>query len=249
MSDLANLLMLGGTGEAVELAERLAGEPRMRVVTSLAGRTSKPTRPRGEYRIGGFGGVEGLKRYLADRRVDLLIDATHPFATTISANAAAACDALDVPRLILARDPWSTSSGDRWIEVDDVDQAARAVSDLAQRIFLAIGRQELDAFAALKNVWFLVRLIEPLVQPPPLRDYTVITGRGPFTIESERRLLDQHRIEAIVARNSGGTATYAKIAAAREMHLPVVMVRPPPLPPGDRAKTVAAAVDWVRRRI
>jgi len=249
MSDLVNLLILGGTGEAVQLADWLAGEPRLRVVTSLAGRTLKPTQPRGDHRIGGFGGVEGLKRYLADQRIDLLIDATHPFATTISANAAAACDALDVPRLVLARDPWPKSSGDHWIEVDDLDQAARAVQGLGRRIFLTVGRQELDAFAALKNVWFLIRLIEPLVQPPPLGECLVITGRGPFSTEGECRLLTQHRIEAIVAKNSGGAATYAKIEAAREMHLPVVMVRPPPSPPGEHAKTVAAAVDWVRRRI
>jgi precorrin-6A/cobalt-precorrin-6A reductase len=249
MNDFTTLLILGGTGEAVELAERLADEPRLRVVTSLAGRTSKPRRPRGEHRIGGFGGVEGLKRYLADQRVNLLIDATHPFATTISANAATACNALDVPRLILARNPWPTTSGDRWIEVDNLDQAAGAVSGLAQRIFLTVGRQELDAFAALKNVWFLVRLIEPPSSPPPLGECVVITGRGPFTIEAERCLLAHHRIEAIVAKNSGGAATYAKIAAAREMDLPVVMVRPPPLTPGDRTRTVAAAAEWVRRRI
>ena len=249
MSELVNLLILGGTGEAVQLADWLAGEPRLRVITSLAGRTSNPARPHGDIRVGGFGGVEGLKRYLADQRVDLLIDATHPFATTISANAAAACDALDVPRLVLARDPWPTTSGDRWIEVDDLDQAARAVSGLGRRIFLTVGRQELDAFAALRNVWFLIRLIDPPVQPPPLGECLVITGRGPFSTEGECRLLTQHRIETIVAKNSGGVATYAKIAAAREMHLPIVMVRQPPPPPGEHAKTVAAAVDWVHRRI
>lgn len=249
MSDPINLLLLGGTGEAVDLAARLADDTRLRVVTSLAGRTINPIRPCGESRIGGFGGTEGLERYLADQRVDLLIDATHPFAATISAHAAAACSALGVPRLVLARDPWRSVPGDRWIEVGDVAAAADALTGLARRVFLTVGRRDLEAFATANGVWFLVRLIDQPPHPLPLRDCVVIAERGPFSVEHEQKLLVQHRIEALIAKNSGGAATYAKIVAARDMGLPVIMIRPPAPPAGDRVTTVAAAIEWVRRRL
>lgn len=241
------LLILGGTGEALALAARLAELPRLHAVSSLAGRTQSPIRPAGETRIGGFGGVEGLARYLEEQRIDLVIDATHPFAAGISASAAQACDALGVDRLMLVREPWEAVPGDRWIEVADIEAAAAAIPDSARRVFLTVGRQELAAFAPRDDTHFLVRQIDP-PETPPFRACTLITGRGPFTAEAERELLIEHRIDALVGKNSGGTATYAKIAAARALGLPVIMVRRPPAPQGEQVATVEAAVEWVRAR-
>ena len=248
MSGALRLLILGGTGEALALAGRLAELPRLHAVSSLAGRTQSPIRPAGATRIGGFGGVDGLGRYLEEQRIDLVIDATHPFAAEISASAAEACNALGVAHLLLVREPWAAVADDRWIEVAAIEAAAAAIPGSARRVFLTVGRQELEAFARLRETHFLVRLIDPPSAALPLSICTVITGRGPFTAEAERALLLKHRIEALVTKNSGGDATYAKIAAARALGLPVIMVRRPPLPPGEQVATVDAAVAWVRAR-
>jgi len=246
---LSRLLILGGTGEALALAERVERLPGLQVITALAGRTSRPRRPQGELRSGGFGGADGLAAYLAEASIDLVVDATHPFATRISRHAAAACAQAGRPLLMLVRPPWESAPGDRWIEVDTSAAAAAALSGLARRVFLTIGRQELDAFAALEGHWFLVRVIEPPANGLPLRDYALVAARGPFTVEGETRLMREHRIEAVVSKNSGGAATYAKIAAARDRGLPVLMVRRPQLPEVARADDVPAAMSWIAERL
>lgn len=245
------LLILGGTGEAATLANEAtaAFSDRLEVVTSLAGRTRRPASLRGKVVTGGFGGAEGLTRFLRREAIDLVVDATHPFAATISAHALKACAAAGVPRLILVRQPWRRTPADRWIEVEDAAEAAAAVADLARRTFLTLGRRDLDAFSELEGVWFLVRLIEPPDGPLPLERYELVVGRGPFAVESEKRLMVEHRIEALVTKASGGHATEAKVVAAREAGLPVVMIRRPEAPPGEKVTSPAAALAWIGTRL
>jgi precorrin-6A/cobalt-precorrin-6A reductase len=242
-SEPTKLLILGGTGEAAALAERLAGDPRLTVITSLAGRTREPAKIAGAIRVGGFGGAEGLATYLEAESIDLLTDATHPFAARMAANAARACAETSVPRLKLLRPAWRAVAGDTWIAVADVAAAARAVGEIGRRVFLTVGRQELAAFAGLDGVWFLARSIEPPLCP--LANCTTIQARGPFSEADEIALLEEHSIDLLVSKNSGGAATYAKIAAARSLGLPVVMIARPPVPPGDTVDSVDEAVAWV----
>lgn len=245
------LLILGGTAEAAALAQGAVDRlgDRLEVITSLAGRTAAPAAVAGAVRVGGFGGVGGLADYLRETRVDLVVDATHPFAETISAHARAACDAVGVPRLILLRPPWRCHPRDRWTEVADLAEAAAMLPTLGRRALLTVGVKSLGAFGEVTGVWFLVRLIDPPKEPLPMTDYRVILGRGPFTIEAERALLAHHRVDVLVAKASGGDATAAKIAAAREAGIPVVMVRRPLPEPGERVAAVAAALAWVGRRL
>lgn len=243
------LLILGGTAEAVSLSARASLLPGLQVVTSLAGRTRAPTLPEGELRVGGFGGSGGLRNYLAAETIDLVVDATHPFATQISRHAVEACARQGVPRLLLARPPRTREAGDTWIEVADEAEAAARLPDLGQRVFLALGRQNLAAFAGLPGTWFLVRLIEAPAGPLPLADYEAIAGRGPFPVADEHTLLEAHRIDCLVSRQSGGDATYGKIAAARARALPVVMIRRPPTPAGESVADVERAVDWIEARL
>lgn len=243
------LLILGGTVEARTLAAHASALPDLHVITSLAGRTRHPPMPKGELRVGGFGGVDGLAAYLERSRIDLVVDATHPFAARISRHGAEACARLGRPFLLLVRPPWKQEAGDRWLEVDDTRAAAARLEGLAPRVFLTVGRRELHPFAALREAWFLVRVVEAPNEPLPFARGAIVTGRGPFTIESERALMTEHRIETLVSKNSGGEATYAKIAAARALSLPVVMVRRPTLPTGERVERVAAALDWISARL
>ncbi|MDP6707873.1 MAG: cobalt-precorrin-6A reductase [Alphaproteobacteria bacterium] len=226
------LLILGGTTEAALLAKRLVAEGRWDVVTSLAGATRRRRALAGEVRTGGFGGTEGLVDYLEAARIARVIDATHPYAAMISRHAAAACARLGLPALRLQRPPWQRQSGDRWIEVADTKEAAKVLPGLAKRAFLSIGRREIAAFTGLPEVWFLVRLIEAPDEPLGLATYELLLARGPFEVASERALLDRNRIAAVVAKNSGGDATYAKIEAAREAAVPVVMIARPEAPEG-----------------
>jgi precorrin-6A/cobalt-precorrin-6A reductase len=239
----AKLLILGGTAEAVELAGACAARSGLVVTSSLAGRTRHPTLPPGDVRIGGFGGVECLARFLLERGIERVIDATHPFAARMSAHAEHACRAAGVPRLRLLRPSWVPVPGDRWIEVANFREAAQRLPELGRRVFLTLGRRELRAFAQL-DLWFLVRTIEtPGVLPlPPVR---WLSGRGPFAIEDELALLRTHAIDVLVTKASGGGATYAKLVAARRLDLPVLMVRRPPPPPGPVVGSVAAALAWL----
>ncbi|WP_373538038.1 cobalt-precorrin-6A reductase [Microcoleus sp.] len=240
------LLILGGTGDAAKLAARASQIADIEVVSSLAGRTKQPFTPKmGTVRIGGFGGAAGLVAFLTDRPIDLLIDATHPFAAQISANAAIAAAECNVPHLMLVRPAWEMVEGDRWIEVGSHSEAARALSGQSQRVFLTIGRQELAAFAGLDDIWCLMRAIDPPAPNTPVPNGKLLLAKGPFLLEDERELLLEYRIDTIVSKNSGGAATYAKIVAARELGIPVVMVQRPQMPNIDRVADVEGAISWL----
>jgi precorrin-6A/cobalt-precorrin-6A reductase len=242
-----HILILGGTGEARELAERLAAEPDHHITYALAGRTRAPELPGCAVRIGGFGGDEGLAQWIASERVAVLVDATHPFAARISTNAESAARRVNVPLVSLQRPGWARQPGDRWTEVPDMAAAADALGPAPRRVLLAIGRQEVGAFRAAPQHRYLVRSIEP-IDPGALPDGAeILLARGPFSEADEHALLTAHRIEILVAKNSGGSATYGKIAAARALGLPVVMVVQPPRP--DAAGSVDAALARIDRHL
>ncbi|MFC7511894.1 cobalt-precorrin-6A reductase [Streptomyces thermocarboxydus] len=203
------------------------------MTTSLAGRVSRPGALDGEVRVGGFGGPEGLAAWLREEGVDAVVDATHPFAATITANAAAATAAARVPLLVLRRPGWQPGPGDRWHPVPSLEAAAAALPALGPRVFLTTGRLGLDAFAGLTELRFLVRSVEPPSRRCPRTH--VLLARGPFTVADETALLREHRVDVLVTKDSGGGATSAKLTAARDLGLPVVVVRRPPLPEGVTA--------------
>ncbi|MGW5868582.1 cobalt-precorrin-6A reductase [Streptomyces sp. NPDC055239] len=243
-----HVLVLGGTTEARRLAEKLVETlpATARVTSSLAGRVASPKLPPGEVRVGGFGGAEGLAAWLRTHQVSALIDATHPFAETISFNAAAAAAAAHVPLLALRRPGWVPGEGDAWHPADSLADAADALPALGTRVFLTTGRMGLAAFAALDQLWFLMRSVDAPDAPHPAR-MEVLLDRGPFTLEGERELIRRHRIDVVVTKDSGGAATAPKLAAAREARIPVVVVRRPPVPEGVTvADTPEQALAWLR---
>lgn len=230
-----HVLILGGTTEARRLAELLAvgAVAGLRVTNSLAGRVAAPRLPPGEVRVGGFGGADGLAAWLREHEVDALIDATHPFAGTISFNAARAAATAHVPLLALRRPGWVPVAGDDWREADSLTEAARLLPAIGRRVFLTTGRMGLAAFADLADLWFLVRSVDAPEPPHPPR-MEVLLDRGPFTLDGERELLRRHRVDVVVTKDSGGAATAPKLTAAREAGVPVVVVRRPPVPDGVR---------------
>lgn len=230
----AHVLILGGTTEARRLAADLAARPGVRVTTSLAGRVARPGALPGEVRTGGFGGPEGLADWLRAHGVDALVDATHPFAESITDHAARAARAAGVPAVVLRRPGWRPGPGDRWYDVPSLAAAAEALPGLGRRVFLTTGRLGLAAFAHLTDLRFLVRSVDP-PEPPLPPDTSVVLARGPFTVTGETELLRAHRIDVLVTKDSGGAATAAKLTAARELGLPVVVVRRPALPAGVTA--------------
>ena len=236
------MLLLGGTGEARRLAQHLVDDG-VPVVSSLAGRVADPLLPPGEVRVGGFGGAAGLVAWLHEHPVAAVVDATHPFAAAMTANAAAAASVTGVPLLRLQRPGWTAQPGDDWRWVDSPAGAAAAVEGSAH-VFLTTGRQGLAAFAGL-GAHCVVRSVDPPDPPLPART-TVVLARGPFTVEEERALMAEHRIDVVVTKDSGGPMTEAKLTAARELGIPVVLVRRPPLPPGVPAvASVDEAREWV----
>jgi precorrin-6A/cobalt-precorrin-6A reductase len=243
----ARLLILGGTGEAAALARGVFARfgDAIDVTSALAGRTRHPGPISGMVRIGGFGGAAGLSDYLAEQRIDRLIDATHPFAADISRAARLACDTLRVPRLLLLRPAWRRHPLDRWIEVDSIEAAAQIVGRVGRRAFLTVGASEVAAFAPATGVRFVVRMIDPPRERLPLRFHEVVLGRGPFGLTEERHLLQRHAVDVLVCKASGGAATEAKLVAARELSLPVIMVRRPPVERGLSVDNVEAALDWL----
>lgn len=229
-----HILVLGGTTEARALAAGLSARPGTRVTTSLAGRVTRPGAVAGELRVGGFGGAEGLADWLREQRVDAVVDATHPFAETITANAARAATATGLPLVVLRRPGWQPGPGDRWHPVPSLAAAAGLLPRLGQRVLLTTGRLGLAAFAHLTTPHFVVRSVEP--PEPPMPPHThVLLARGPFTVAGETALLREHRVDVLVTKDSGGAATAAKLTAARDLGLPVVVVRRPPLPEGVTA--------------
>jgi precorrin-6A/cobalt-precorrin-6A reductase len=239
------ILILGGTAEARQLAERLAARCELSITLSLAGRTAVPARQPVPVRVGGFGGAAGLGAYLRAERVAALIDATHPYAALISGNAARAAVAAGIPLLALRRPPWAPVAGDRWTEVADGEEAKRALGAAPRRVFLALGRQELAPYVGAPQHYYLVRSIDPVQPPLTVPRAAYIVARGPFAEPAERALLTTHGIDVVIAKNSGGAATYAKIAAARALGLEVLLLRRPPLAPAPNVASVAEAVAWL----
>ncbi|MER7491851.1 cobalt-precorrin-6A reductase [Streptomyces pharetrae] len=240
-----HVLVLGGTTEARQLAAELAVRPGTRVTTSLAGRVTRPGAIAGDVRVGGFGGAEGLADWLRVHDVAAVVDATHPFAATITANAARATAATGRPLAVLRRPGWHPGPGDRWHPAGSLADAARLLPDLGRRVLLTTGRMDLAAFAHLDRLHFLVRSVEPAGPPVP-PDMTQVLARGPFTVADELALLREHRIDVLVTKDSGGAATAAKLTAARELGLPVLVVRRPPPPDGvSVVPGVAEALAWL----
>jgi precorrin-6A/cobalt-precorrin-6A reductase len=242
---MRRILILGGTMEARRLAERLAGRADLAVTLSLAGRTASPVAQPVPVRIGGFGGAEGLAAHLAAERIDALIDATHPYAAIIAGNAARAARSAGVPLLALRRPPWVMVAGDRWIEVTDASAAVRALGDAPRRIFLALGRNDIAPFVQAPQHRYLVRSVDPVEPPLSVPHASYVVGRGPFMEADDRALLMAHGIEIVVCKNSGGDATYGKIAAARMLGLAVIMLRRPALPAVAEVETIADALAWI----
>ncbi|MGD6753128.1 cobalt-precorrin-6A reductase [Streptomyces sp. BH105] len=239
---MPHVLILGGTTEARSLAEAL--HPRVRVTSSLAGRVAAPRLPAGEVRIGGFGGAEGMAAWIREHAVSAVIDATHPFAETISFNAARAAATAHVPLLALRRPGWVPGPGDDWREVGSLAEAAEAVRG-AGRVFLTTGRMGLAAFAHVDDADFVVRSVDAPEPPAPPR-MSVLLDRGPFTLPGERAVLADHAIDVLVTKDSGGAATSPKLVAAREAGIPVIVVRRPPVPTGvPVATTVTEATAWL----
>jgi precorrin-6A/cobalt-precorrin-6A reductase len=235
------LLILGGTSQASELARRLAGREDIRATLSLAGRTSKPAEYPLPTRVGGFGGVAGLKAYLEAERIDAVIDATHPFAAQMSANAVAACER--APLAVLTRPEWARGPGDDWREVRSIEEAARALGAASRRVLLTVGRLHVAAFAAAPQHHYVMRSIDAPLDLPPGAE--VVLARPPFSYEDEIELMRSRRIELLVSKNSGGDATRAKLDAARDLGVPVVMVRRPPLAARTVLYEIDQAMDWI----
>ncbi|MFI9156009.1 cobalt-precorrin-6A reductase [Kitasatospora aureofaciens] len=245
----AHVLVLGGTTEGRALAAALDGRPSLRVTSSLAGRVTRPRLPAGQVRVGGFGGPDGLAAWLRAEGVAAVVDATHPFAAGMSRNAALAAAATGVPLLVLRRPGFAPVPGDRWHPAPSLPAAAELLPGLGRRVFLSSGRQGIGAFAHLDGLHFLARSVDP-PEPPLPPSLEVLLDRGPFTLDGERALLRDHRIDVVVTKDSGGAATAPKLTAARELGLPVVVVERPPAPEGvPVAADVAGAVHWLERTV
>ena len=250
---ICRILILGGTGDSARLIPQLSALPNIELIASLAGRTPKPNIPNvdqvAQVRMGGFGGIEGLVNYLKTEKIDLLLDLTHPFAAQISHNAAIAAESVGIPRVLFCRPAWEEEEGDRWIRAMDHQAAAMLIPEIADRVFLTIGRQELSAFAGVPNCWFLMRMITmpPITMPRPWGK--ILLDQGPFDLDKEMQLLIQYNIGAIVSKNSGGTAAQAKIIAARHLGLPIIMIPRPELPNGEVVSDLDAIVPWVQSQI
>jgi precorrin-6A/cobalt-precorrin-6A reductase len=242
---MPRILILGGTTEARALGESLAKRGDLEVTLSLAGRTASPVAHAVPIRVGGFGGAAGLADYLVAERIDALIDATHPYANIISENAATAARDTGVPFVALRRLPWRAVAGDRWIEVDDTVAAVSAIGETSRNVFVALGRNELGAFAGAPQHHYLVRSVDPVDPPLPLPHVTYVTARGPFSEATDGALMTAHQIEVVIAKNSGGNAAYGKIVAARALGIEVILLRRPSAPAAPAVETVEDAIAWL----
>jgi precorrin-6A/cobalt-precorrin-6A reductase len=239
------VLLLGGSTEASALARLLAADPRFDAVLSLAGRTAAPRAQPVPIQSGGFGGVEGLVRYLREERIDVLIDATHPFASRMSGNAIDAARAAGIPLLEVERPVWQQQPGDSWTEVPDMASAVAALGPTPRIVFCGIGGQALSELEAAPQHTYVIRLIDMPEAPPGLPGAVIIQARGPFTAGDDIRLFRDHRIEVVLAKNSGGEATVSKIEAARALGLPVIMIARPFIPPRPIVATAEEAMAWL----
>jgi precorrin-6A/cobalt-precorrin-6A reductase len=240
-----NILILGGTTEARMLGQQLAARTDIAVTLSLAGRTVSPLAQAVPTRSGGFGGTAGLVEYLRTHEIRALLDATHPYAATMSAHALSAAAQTSTPLIALCRPPWPAVPGDQWMEVRDVQEAASALGIETRNVFLAVGRQEIAHFASAPQHHYVIRSVDPPVPPLPVPHARYILDRGPFDEQQERELLRAHAIDVIVAKNGGGAATYGKIAAARTFGIPVVLLRRPPALDVPTVATVGEAMSWL----
>lgn len=242
---MRTVLILGGTGEARSLAATLDENPGIRAISTLAGRIANPRLPVGEVRVGGFGGPDGLAAFLRDEGVAAVIDATHPFAERMSWSASAACAQTGTALLRLERPAFTRDPAIDWHEVASLDDAAARLPAVGRRVFLTTGRQGLAAFADVADAFFLVRCVEapdPAALPP---DHELLLDRGPFTVDGELDLIDHYKLDVLVTKDSGGEMTQAKLAAARERGLPVIVVARPPRPDGETVQTVEQALAWL----
>jgi precorrin-6A/cobalt-precorrin-6A reductase len=241
-----SILILGGTAEAKALAAQLSASPDYNILLSLAGRTRAPAQQPVPVRIGGFGGADGLAEFLREKKIGLLIDATHPFAANISRNAAEAAALTGVDIFALRRPAWSRQKGDHWQEVADIPAAVAALDIAPRRVFLTLGRQELLPFEAMPQHSYLARSVDPVEPPLNLPSVSYITARGPFAEEDEIELIQRHAIDLIVSKNSGGPANAGKISAARRLGIEVVMIERPRLPDVPSARSVEELAGMVR---
>jgi precorrin-6A/cobalt-precorrin-6A reductase len=248
-ADMSRVLILGGTTEARELAERLAKRADLEVVVSLAGRTKSPAPQPVPVRAGGFGGATGLADYLRNERIDALIDATHPYANVISVSASAATRQAGVALIVLRRPPWRGVAGDRWSEAVDVADAVCSLGERPRRVFVTLGRTELAALTTAPQHFYLIRSVDPVEPPLPLPRVRYITERGPFSAADDRALMSAHAIDAVIAKNSGGSASYGKIAAARALGIEVIMLRRPVPPDAPAGETVDEVIAWLDHAI
>jgi precorrin-6A/cobalt-precorrin-6A reductase len=246
---MSRILILGGTTEARELAERLAKRTDLEIVVSLAGRTKSPAPQPVPVRSGGFGGAAGLAEYLGKERIDALIDATHPYANIISANASAAARQAGVPLIAFRRPPWRAGAGDRWTEAADVADAVHRLGEQPRRVFVTLGRTELAALTTVPQHFYLIRSVDPVEPPLPLPHVSYVTDRGPFSAADDGALMRAHAIDAVIAKNSGGVASYGKIAAARALGIDVIMVRRPAPSTGPAVETVGEVMAWLNHAI
>jgi precorrin-6A/cobalt-precorrin-6A reductase len=242
---MRHVLILGGTAEARQLAGRLSHRRDLAVTLSLAGRTTAPAEQPVPVRTGGFGGPDGLAAYLEAQQIDVLIDATHPYAAVMSAHAAEAGARRSVRLLALRRQPWTAVTGDRWIEVDTIDDAVLALGPARRRVFLTVGRRDIAAFEGAPQHSYLIRSVDPIDPPLRVPRATYVTARGPFSEADDRELMAKHQIDVVIAKNSGGDATYGKIVAARSLGIHVIMMRRPVLPAVAAVETVQGAVEWL----
>jgi precorrin-6A/cobalt-precorrin-6A reductase len=240
-----HILILGGTTEARLLGQRLSARADIDVTLSMAGRTTSPAAQAVPMRRGGFGGAAGLTQYLRDHDVIALVDATHPYAPTISAHALLASQESRTPVLALRRPAWIARDGDRWMDAEDAQDAVRILGSRTLNVFLAVGRQEIAPFGGAPQHRYLIRSVDPVEPPLPVPHALYIHERGPFEDAAELALLRAHAIDIVVAKNSGGEATYGKIAAARALGIPVILLRRPPDAAMAAVSTVDEAVAWL----
>jgi precorrin-6A/cobalt-precorrin-6A reductase len=238
------VLLLGGTTEAAALAREIAGDDRMAGILALAGRTESPRESALPTRVGGFGGVEGLVDYVTEKRFDVVVDATHPFAARMSRSAVAACALTRTPLLAIERPPWDAIPGDHWQEYESVEALVAALPREPTTIFSGLGRQSIAALAAAPQHTYIIRVVDNIQSPAPLQA-VVVSSRGPFNTEDDIALFRKHGVTRVLAKNSGGDATYSKIAAARHLGLPVHMVRRPPGLARETVETAEAAMAWL----
>ena len=241
-----SLLILGGTTDASKLARLIKDDTRFQAVLSLAGRTRSPKLPEIPYRIGGFGGVDGLVAYIAENRIDAVVDATHPFAAQMTENAAKAAPLAEIPLLRIDRPPWRPVDGDDWTMIADMIAAAQTLGDEPRRVFLTIGQKDLAAFRQAPHHWYLIRSVDPPDDASRPPNCEIISATGPFDLDTERRLLAEYAIDTLVTKNSGGTAVSAKLEAARERKIPVIMVERPQAPKIDAVPDADGAMSWLK---